>query len=486
MDRPHSAGTAVRLVRTEEAETELHEYSQYDAVGLRELIGSGEVSAAEVENAARMAVAAVNPELNALTLPLFDEALDHDPDGPLGGVPFLIKDIGPFARGVPFTLGSRSVQHAVARDDHELMRRFRATGLAVLGQTTAPELSLSFATESARYGITRNPWALDRGVGGSSGGAAALVAAGAVPVAHAGDAAGSIRVPASSCGLVGLKPTRNRTPSGPDVAAGGLVLGVEFALSRTVRDTAQILAAVASPLPDDPAESLAFAEEVRLDPGLLRVALTTASWSGAPTDPEVESATIAAARALEWIGHVVSEASPDIDIEVVIDAEMLSIYSAGTALITAPVPPDVSLLEAVSRRVVSETKASTASDVLASIVAQQRTAQEIENFFYHYDLLVTPTMGQLPALHGTLDYDDPGYTTRAWLARLFEFAPFTAPFNVSGNPAISLPLGESRAGLPIGVQLVAARGREGLLLRVAAQLEQAMPWNQRQPSIFAD
>ena len=191
---------------------ELYEYAAMDAVGLRDLMRTGEVTAAEVQATARAAIELVNPDLNALTFPLFDEPQEYDAEGPLAGVPFLVKDSSPFARGVPFTLGSRAVRGAVAAEDHELMSRFRSAGLATLGQTTAPELSLSFATESRRYGVTRNPWALDRGVGGSSGGAAALVSAGAVPVGHGNDGAGSLRIPAASCGVVGLKPSRGRTP----------------------------------------------------------------------------------------------------------------------------------------------------------------------------------------------------------------------------------------------------------------------------------
>lgn len=192
---------------------ELHEYARLDAVGLRELIWAGEVSTTEVEVVARRALEQADAAVNALTGPLFDPALAQEPGGPLAGVPFVVKDSGPFARGVSFTLGSRSIRGAVAGVDHDMMARFRAAGLVALGQSTAPELGLSFSTESLRYGPTRNPWDWERGVGGSSGGAAALVAAGAMPIAHGNDGAGSIRIPASCCGLVGLKPSRGRTPT---------------------------------------------------------------------------------------------------------------------------------------------------------------------------------------------------------------------------------------------------------------------------------
>jgi amidase len=469
---------------------ELYEYASLDAVGLRELIRSGAVSAAEVEAVARRAIETVNGDLNALTQPVFESPLGYDADGPLGGVPFLIKDSGPFARGVSFTLGSRSIRRAVAAVDHELMARFRAAGLATLGQTTAPEFGLSFATESVRYGRTRNPWALERGAGGSSGGSAALVAAGAVPLAHGNDGAGSLRVPASCCGLVGLKPSRGRTPSGPLVGEAGFGLIVEFALTRSVRDTALLLDAVSAPTIGEkytaPPPPRPYADAVRADPGSLRVAMTTDAWSGVAVDAQVAEAAVAAARMLEWIGHSVTAASPDVEADDVVEASLLAAIATGAAVLRAPVRPDPSLLEGVSRTVLAETRSSTALDVMAAIDAQHRVTRAVALFFNRHDLLLTPTIGQLPARHGTLDYDNADDSVRSWLRRIFTFGPFTAAFNVSGLPAISLPLGQSREGLPIGVQLVAAHGREDLLLQVSAQLEQAMPWQGRQPPIFAD
>lgn len=443
---------------------QLHEYSALDATGLAALIRSGEVTTAEVEVVARAAIESVNPDLNALTGPLFERSLTAEPSGAFGGVPFLVKDSGPFARGVAYAFGSRGIRGAVARDDHPLMTRFRAAGLVALGQTTAPELGCNFATEALRYGVTRNPWALDRGPGGSSGGAAALVAAGAVPVAHANDAAGSIRVPASACGLVGLKPGRGVTPS----ALGESPLISEFALTRTVRDASGLLTAVTG-----------AAHDITRDPGQLRIGLATDAWSGIHVDPQVVAATVAVAQTLEWIGHTVTEATPAIEAEDIVEGEMIGIRAGGRQLLAAPV--DLSLLEAVSQRIVAE-----AGEPTDGPAAQLRITTAVDRFFEQYDLLLTPTLGVLPPPHGTLDYNDPSYDVRGWLRRIFAVGPFTAAFNVSGHPAISLPLGESREGLPIGVQLVAASGREELLLQVAAQLEQATPWRERQPSVFAD
>jgi len=388
------------------------------------------------------------------------------------------------------------------------MTRFRRAGLVALGQSTAPEFGLSFATESVRHGATRNPWAPERGVGGSSGGSAALVAAGAVPVAHGNDGGGSLRVPASCCGVVGLKPSRGRTPCGPLVGEVGFGLVVEFALSRTVRDTAHLLDAVCSPPSGAPPvgdkyalppPTRPYAEEVRAgaaggaagvaavggERGRLRVALTTAAWSGVPVDPQVAEVAVNTGKVLELLGHTVVEASPAIDPDAVVEAAMLAAVATGAAVLRAPRRPDPALLEVVSRRVLAETESFTALDVMAALDAQHRVTRPIGLFLGRYDLLLTPTIGQLPAPHGTLDYDNPDHTVRSWLRRIFEYGPFTSPFNISGNPAISLPLGHSREGLPIGVQLVAATGREDLLLRVAAQLEQAVPWRDRRPPEYS-
>ncbi|HEU5331612.1 MAG TPA: amidase family protein [Actinocrinis sp.] len=471
---------------------ELHEYASLDAVGLSELIRAGQVSAAEVEQTARRALEKANADLNALTRPLFDPAPAHDPAGALAGVPFVVKDSGPFARGVPFSLGSRAIRSAVAAQDHDLMARFRAAGLVALGQSTAPEFGLSFATESARYGVTCNPWALDRGVGGSSGGAAALVAAGAVPFAHGNDGGGSLRVPASCCGLVGLKPSRGRTPSGPLAGEAGFGFIVEFGLARTVRDTALLLDAVSAPVVGEryaaPPPARPYAQAIQANPGRLRVALTTEAWSGTPVDKQVAEVTVAAGKVLEWIGHAVTEARPEVDPEAVVAASMLVAYATGGAVLGGGARLDRSALEAVSRRVLAETESATALEVMAALDAQHRVTRPIGRFFTQHDLLVTPTLALPPAPHGTLAYDDPAYdepgsSARSWLRRLYVYGPFTAAFNVSGNPAISLPLGQSREGLPIGVQLVAAHGREDLLLAVAAQLEQAVPWKERRPSV---
>ncbi|MFI6518448.1 amidase [Spirillospora sp. NPDC050679] len=468
---------------------EPHEYAQHDAVGLRGLIVKGEVTAAEAEDAARRALERVEPRLNGLAGPPFPQALAHDGGGALGGVPFLIKDIGPVAEGVPFHVGSRAIEGVVAPCDTDLMRRFRAAGLAALGVTAMPEMGISFATESARYGVTRNPWDLGLGPGGSSGGAAALVAAGAVPVAHGGDGAGSLRVPASACGLVGLKPSRGRVPYGPGAGEHGFGMVCEFALTRSVRDTAHLLDLVQGPGVGDkytaPPPLRPYATEVSADPGTLRIAVTTRAWSGVPVDPEVAAVTGRVARLLEEMGHRVAEASPEVSGEAIVEAARVQLVDVAAPFLLFGPPETPSRLEAVSRKVVEEVRGRSALDLVVGFGVQNGLSRAVGAFFTGHDLLVTPTLALPPRPHGTFRYDDPQQTVRGWLEGIFAFGPFTMLFNATGQPAMSLPLGQTATGLPVGVQLVAPYGREDTLFRVAARLEEALPWAHRVPPVHA-
>lgn len=469
---------------------ELDDYASLDAVGLSALIRGGAVTAPEVEQAARDALAAVNPLVNGLAVPPFTPALEHG-DGPFAGVPFLLKDSGPMARGLPFFCGSRALGEGIpAAEDHELMARFRAAGLVTIGLTAAPELGLHFATEPVRSGPTRNPWDVDRGVGGSSGGAAALVAAGAVPLAHGNDGAGSLRIPASCCGLVGLKPSRGRTPYGADTGLGLFGMLAEFALTRTVRDAAHLLDAVGGPGLGSaftaPPPARPYAREIdAADAAGLRVALWTRAWSGTAVDPEVARVTEHAGAVLAGLGHRVEEASPVVDWESVIHAASVETVAAAAPFLLAPRRPPAERLEAVSRVVLAEAGERGAVELVAALNAADRLGRSVARFFTAHDLLVTPTLGRLPARHGELDYDEEGHSVDSWLRALFDYGPFTALFNITGQPAISLPLGHSAGGLPIGVQLVAAHGREDLLFQVAGQLETVLPWHHRRPPIFA-
>src|SRR3954469_22056523 len=461
------------------------EYAGYDAIGLRQLIAAREVTAAEVEAVARRALEAANAQVNGLAAPLFAPALEHADDGPLSGVPFLIKDFGPMAKDVPFFCGSRGVPGVRPDHDSDLMIRVRAAGLVTLGLTTAPELGVSLSTEPLRTGPTRNPWNPERSVGGSSGGSAALVAGGAVPIAHGSDGAGSIRIPASCCGLGGLKPSRGRIPAGPD--AGDPLFGLtgHFALTRSVRDTAHFLDAVHGPAVGDkytaPPPARPYAAELGADPGRLRVALTTQAWSGASVDPEVAAAATTTARVLEQLGHAVDEASPRVDHEAVMEMLRAGLVASVQPLLTAPRRPPDSRLEAVTNRMIAEAEAMTALELMAAFDAQNRVARAVGAFLTDHDLLVTPPLAQLPAPNGTLGYDESAHTSVSWQRTQFDYAPFTAVFNVAGQPAITLPVAHGENGLPIGVQLVAPFGREDLLLRVAARLELALPWQHRAP-----
>ena len=468
----------------------LDEYSAHDAVGLRDLLRAGDVSEAELVAAAREAIGAVDGTLNALAMPLFDAPLDHAADGPFAGVPFLIKNSGPVAEGVPFTMGSDLFEGAVAPCDLEIMRRFRAAGLATLGVTNVPEMVISFATESRRHGITRNPWDPERGAGGSSGGSAALVAAGCVPMAHGNDGAGSIRIPASCCGLVGLKPSRGRTPAGPHETELLFGMAYEFALARTVRDVAHLLDAVQGAGVGDKVMAIPpvrpYADEVGAPPPRLRVVLATTAFSGVPVDPECAGAAQAVATHLAGAGHEVTDASPAIDADLVREVyDSITLVALAGVPEIAPVTPGPDTAEGTTLAAFERAHTLTAVEIGRGFRAFHAVARAAALFFEHHDLLVTPTLAHPPWEHGRLEYDRPGRSMGSWIDAIFEYGPFTAPFNIGGQPAISVPTGQSADGLPIGVQIVAAHGREDLLFRVAAQLEEALPWAGRRPRVHA-
>ncbi len=468
-------------------------YREYDAVGLAYLIKSGQVSVQEVQQLARQAILEVNPTLNALVGELFEEPLTASTTGPLAGVPFVVKDLALHAAGVKTALGSRLTGDGIVfPHDTDLMARFRQAGLVTLGRTATPEFGFNASTEPVSNGSTRNPWDTSRSSGGSSGGSAALVAARAVPVAHGTDGAGSIRIPAAWCGLVGLKPTRGRVPQGPDSDERLSGLGVDFALTRTVRDAAALLDAVNGPGIGDkyfaPPPERPYTQEIGLPPGQLHIAMTTQAWSGAPVDKEYADTVARVCRELVAQGHEVEEASPQVDWERFVDAN-LPIWTASIAENALGIAhargieigPDV--LEAVTLASVEYGRRLTAIDLLRAQRLCGTLTRGVSAFFRSYDVLVTPTVAAPPPPLGTLNQNDPNIDPRSWLNKLFELIPFTPLFNVTGQPAISLPLGQSSDGLPIGVQLVARYGDEATLFRLAAQLEEALPWNRRHPPL---
>ncbi|MGF6456048.1 amidase [Pseudomonas frederiksbergensis] len=472
----------------------LNEYVTCDGIGLAQLVATGEVTSAELAELAIAAVQQVNPQINAV--------IEHwsptvtEGTGPLAGVPFLIKDLAITSAGRRVELGSRLAQGLVAESDSYLMQRFNAAGLATLGRTTTPEMAFSTETESVLQGSTRNPWDTRLSAGGSSGGSGAAVAAGIVPIAHATDAAGSIRVPASYNGLVGLKPTRGRASNGPaldEVFAG---FGVQLGLSRTVRDSAALMDIVQGHAPGDPYYTAAPAEgflaQVGRDPGRLRIGLLDTPWNGAALDPEIAEATLAVARELEALGHRVERVTAPLgtswDSFVQANAHIwcatLVRWIDGLAAATSR-PIDLSTLEPATLACYAYGLQARAVEFAGALEVRNLIARSVAGWFDDFDVLLTPTLPRLPHALDTYSRGAQTMDGLQWTARVFEHSPFTPVFNVAGTPAMSLPLVMSRQqGLPIGLQFAAQFGAEEVLLRLAGQLEQALPWHERKPRIW--
>jgi amidase len=473
-----------------------------DATEQARLVRDGEASPPELVGDAIARVERLNPQLNAVIHPLFDEAraaaASTLPDGPFRGVPLLVKDLSCYMKGAPVHEGVRGLRDAGHVADHDmwLTQRFRRAGFVIIGRTNTPELGILPTTEPAVYGATHNPWDLERSPGGSSGGSAAAVAAGVVAAAHANDGGGSIRIPASHCGLVGLKPSRGRVSLAPDFGdvMGGLV--AELAVCRSVRDAAGILDAVHGPAPGDPyaapGPSRPFLDELAADPGRLRVGLMTAPPGNQfATDPDCVAAAQGAAELLERLGHDVEHSHPnELDDPTQVENFLvrwtagidwnLKYWSAaiGRELGADDVEPTTWALAQLGR-------SHTAGDLLRAIEFAQHSSRRTVAWWTDegFDLLLTPTCAEPPPLLGS--FDAPLDNPVAPIMRSIPFATFTAPFNTTGQPAISLPLHQTGGGLPIGIQLVAAYGREDLLLRVAAQLERESPWADRLPPVRA-
>ncbi|GAY12515.1 amidase [Pseudonocardia sp. N23] len=475
---------------------ELSEYTDLDATGLADLIRSGELHPDEVTRAAVAALHAVQPELNGLVDGPFDRPLDHAADGPFAGVPFAIKDLIIHAAGVPTRSGSRLLGPGVAMpQDTHLMARFRRAGFATLGLTATPELGFNANTEALATGSVRNPWDLDRSPGGSSGGSAALVAARALPVAHGNDGGGSIRIPAAACGLVGLKPSQGRVSPGPDHSDPLRGLGIEFALTRTVRDCAGLLDAVHGHEPGDryrlPDPVRPYAAEVGAGSRPLRIALHTEPFSGhGPVDRRCIAAAGSVATTLEGLGHHVERAAPEIDAVAFDDANLVAWCSfladgidSMCAALGFEAGPDS--LEATVRVCAELGRTMRAADIYAAERVFNTTRRAVAAFHQTYDLVLTPTMNVPNTAAGHLDADDDSLDARGWYDHIFSTAGFTALSNATGNPAISLPLGSTEEGWPIGVQLIAPYADESTLVAIAGDLERALPWADRRPPVVA-
>jgi amidase len=469
-----------------------------DATAQADLVRRGECTAIELVDAAISRIQELNPQLNSVIHERFEparaDAAGTLPTGPFTGVPFLVKDAVCQEANQPYHLGMRFLRDRnwTADSDSELALRFRRAGFVSVGRTNTPELATALTTEPLAYGPTHNPWNLDRSSGGSSGGAAAAVAAGLVPAAHGNDMGGSIRIPASACGLVGLKPTRARTSLAPHYGEYWGPLTHEGVLTRTVRDTAAILDAISGPAPGDPYTAPAWprplAAEVGADAGPLRIGIrTSVPRMGREADPECVAAVRQTARLLEAAGHDVEEASPPLDeidslasfttITGVHIATELERWSARTGD-----PIGEHDVEPFNWTFAELGRATTGSGYMTALDELQAMGRLLCAWWNDFDVFVCPTLSEpLPEL-GVF----------APTAELFDnlelmsaLAQFTPPFNLTGQPAISLPMHWTPNGLPIGVQLVAAYGREDILIRVASQLEQAQPWADRRPPVSA-
>ncbi|HSK57734.1 MAG TPA: amidase family protein [Actinomycetospora sp.] len=468
------------------------QYADLDATALAALVRDGQVSSEEVQKAATAALDAVAPRLNAVVGERFAEPLEYAADGPFAGVPFAIKDLILHAAGVPQRGGTRLLGDGVPMPaDTHLMTRFRRAGLATLALTATPELGFNATTEPVATGPVRNPWDTARSPGGSSGGSAALVAARALPAAHANDGGGSIRIPAAACGLVGLKPSQGRTSPGPDYADPLLGMGVEFVVTRTVRDTAGLLDAVHGYEPGDryllPGPLRPYADEAAAGSRRLRVAVQTTPFTGGGSvDPRCVQATEAVARTLEGMGHTVEVAGPSLDAEAFDAANLVgwtSFLADGVDVLAGllGVEPGPDVLEAATLACAEHGRALRASDLYAADRVFNATRRAVADFHRHHDVIVTPTMNVPNTPLGYLDQNDPSRDARGWYAHIFSTAGFTALSNVTGNPAISLPLGRTEEGWPVGVQVMAPYGDESTLIALAGDLERAMPWAGHRP-----
>ena len=470
------------------------ELASYDGLGLAALIERRETTPRELGAAMIEAIGALNPKLNAVVEiyhDAFDKLTDAPGPGPYRGLPTFTKDF-PIEAGRKAQFGSVFAREFRASWDSDFWKKLRAGGLVNLARTTSSEFGLAAATESSLYGATRNPWDPSRGVAGSSGGSAASVAAGIVPFAQGGDGGGSIRNPASFCGLVGLKPSRGRVSGAPESNAPLLGLAISFMLTRSLRDCATLLDLASGAVPGDAYEIAppagSYAKAIETPPKSLRIALCTESWSGYPLDPEVVRTTREAGKQLEALGHHVEEAGPRFDYAAFLAAQKViwaatmtpSLDDLAAAL---GKPVDESELQATTIAVYRHGQTLSAAQLVTALEIYDRVTRAVGEFLARHDVLVTPTAPITPEPIGSYDPDRPGRTIDSFFDDLAPKETFTALFNGTGSPAISLPLGSTKTGLPVGVQFVAGFGREDLLLRLGRQLEQEYRWDQRRPAL---
>ncbi|CRK56191.1 Aspartyl-tRNA(Asn) amidotransferase subunit A @ Glutamyl-tRNA(Gln) amidotransferase subunit A [Alloactinosynnema sp. L-07] len=458
--------------------------AKFDAVSLAELVHLRVVRPVELVRDAIERIESLDPMLNAVIATGYERAVDTacrmDPDRPFAGVPILIKDLFAEVDGMPCSEGSAFLRGHVSSGDQEYVRRLRVAGFVVMGKTNVPEFGMVPTVEPRLYGPTANPWDLTRTPGGSSGGSAAAVAAGMVPVAHGNDVGGSLRIPASCCGLFGLKPARARNPLGPRYGDAFLGLLTDHVLTRTVRDSAALLDVTAGPAPGDPYRASphdgAWAAEVGRSPGRLRIAVTRRTPEGHPVHPDCLAALDAAVDLLESLGHHVferdlTELTPDVGTAIgrMYGASLdWAIRCRAAELGREPAPGD---LEPLTQLYWERGRQVTGGDLLLAATTIQRFTREVAAAMADFDLWLSPTLAQPPPFLGAMAGDDPTETERV-AAGFVAFPLITA--NLTGRAAMSVPLFRTAGGLPIGVHLLGSG--EATLLRLAAQLEQARPW----------
>lgn len=489
------------------------EYEDYDALGLAELVRTRKVSAANLLDAAISRIEARNPALNAVVTRMYDQArstiASGSPDGPFGGVPFLLKDLLAMYAGVPTSAGNRLLRDIPAAEDSEIVRRYRKAGLVVLGKTNTPEFGLVPYTESEALGVARNPWDRARTPGGSSGGSAAAVAARMVPMAGGGDGGGSIRIPASCCGVFGFKPSRGSTPTGPQFGEYWRGFVVEHVITRSVRDSAAMLDAIGGADPGAPyvapPRERPLLKEAGVDPGKLRIAFSAKPLLGNHVHDDCRRALDDAVRLLRDLGHEVTEAAPEFDGEAfavafvtIVAAEARADIEMTAAL--AGRKPRMADFEAATWGLGLVGKATSASAYATAVRSMQMTARTIGRFLERYDVVLTPTLADPPPVIGALQPSKAELALMKTISRLhagwllgaldivkplaektLAFIPYTPVFNVTGQPAMSVPLYWNEAGLPIGVHFAARLGADDVLFRLAGQLERARPWFDRAP-----
>lgn len=472
--------------------TGFEDLAYMDAIGQAELVRRKEIEPIELIKFTFERIDQLNPTLNAIVTPMYDHALrivgGNIPEGPFSGVPYLLKDLIASYAGVPTTAASNLLKEHIPSYDSELVRRIKKAGLVVVGKTNTPEFGILPTTEPRMFGPCRNPWDLDRTPGGSSGGSAAAVAAGIVPMAHGNDAGGSIRIPSSCCGVFGLKPTRARNPLGPDFGDIMAGLVVEHAITRSVRDSAALLDATSGPDNGDPywppIHSRPFLEEVDTDPGRLRIGYTSRAAIDVPIDVENTNAVEDTVALCIELGHDVVEAPPQYDGELLAEAWTI-LYQAWLATTLGeikksrgtPIGPEE--VEPFTWSMYEAGQKISAIEYLLALDAIQKIAREVGDFFRDFDVWLTPVLAKLPPKLGTFDPPPEDPISVHYVARAF--TPICPISNVTGQPSMSVPVYWTAEGLPVGSHFVGRFGDEATLFRLAGQIENARPWAGRRP-----